>query len=218
MDPYLQPELERAALLTIDLQRDTLDGQPCEIPGTSAIVPQVSRVADWFRRRGRPIVHVVRLYRSDGSNVDLCRRGAVENGARLFLAGSPGSQLASGVLEVDTALDAPRLMSGELQHVGEGEWILYKSRWGAFFKTRLEEHLRQRDVTTIVVVGCNYPNCPRTSLYQASERDFRLLAVSDAISRFDERAQTELEGIGVAVQDAAALFRGGEGTIGVGRA
>ena len=71
---YVSPQFDSAALLTIDTQVDTLDGQPLEIPGTSAAVPQIASLASAFRDAGRPIVHIVRLYRSDGSNVDLCRR------------------------------------------------------------------------------------------------------------------------------------------------
>ncbi len=38
MDPAVEPHLATSALLTIDTQVDTLDGQPLEIPGTSAVL------------------------------------------------------------------------------------------------------------------------------------------------------------------------------------
>jgi hypothetical protein len=63
----------------------------------------------------------------------------------------------------------------------------------------LEEHLRGLGVTTLVFAGCNFPNCPRTSIYEASERDFRLIIVEDATSGFDECARLELENVGVFV-------------------
>src|SRR5439155_672547 len=86
VDPSsLAPDFASVALVTIDTQRDTLDGQPFEVPGTSAALPEMRRLAAAFRAAGRPIVHVVRLYRPDGSNVDLCRRRAVADGARLVL-------------------------------------------------------------------------------------------------------------------------------------
>lgn len=40
MNRYTEPDLKAAALITIDTQRDTLDGQLLEIPGTSAILPK----------------------------------------------------------------------------------------------------------------------------------------------------------------------------------
>src|SRR6266851_2526126 len=105
----------------------------------------------------------------------------------MLLVGSPGSELAQSLLPApDVKVQAGLLLSGRLQSVGRHEWILYKPRWGAFFKTCLEEHLRGLDVTTLVFAGCNFPNCPRTSIYEASERDFRLVAIADAISGFDD--------------------------------
>jgi len=51
------------------------------------------------------------------------------------------------------------------------------------------------------VCGCNFPNCPRTTVYEASERDFRVVFVPDATSGVYERGVRELENIGVAVKE-----------------
>lgn len=67
------------------------------------------------------------------------------------------------------------------------EWVMYKPRWGAFYGTTLEERLRALDVDTLVVCGCNFPNCPRTTIYEASERDFHIVFVSDATSAVYEQ-------------------------------
>lgn len=208
MDPYLSPEHERSALITIDIQRDTLDGEPFEIPGTSAILPRVRRLLEFFRARARPIVHVVRLYLPDGSNVDACRRSAILGGSPLVLAGSTGSQIAESLLPSSgTLLDADRLLAGEIQQLGPHESVIYKSRWGAFFRTPLEAHLRGLGITTLVVAGCNFPNCPRASIYEASERDFRLVAIGDAISGLDAQGISQLERIGVVVWDTERYLR-----------
>jgi nicotinamidase-related amidase len=207
VDPSsLAPDFASVALVTIDTQRDTLDGQPFEVPGTSAALPEMRRLAAAFRAAGRPIVHVVRLYRPDGSNVDLCRRRAVADGARLVLAGSPGAELASDLVPASAPrLDTELLLAGGIQRVGPGEAIIYKPRWGAFFQTPLEAHLRALGVSTLVFAGCNFPNCPRTSIYEASERDFRLVLVEDAVSGLYERGKDELRGIGVVLMNAAEL-------------
>lgn len=60
MSTYTAPEWTNAALITIDTQRDTLDGQPFEIPGTSAILPRMKALLDAFRAAERPIIHIVR--------------------------------------------------------------------------------------------------------------------------------------------------------------
>jgi nicotinamidase-related amidase len=197
VDDYISPEFSRSALLTIDLQRDWVT----EIAGTAEVLPAVRRLTSAFRASGRPIVHVVRLYLPDGSNADLCRRTLRDKA----IAGSPGSQLADGLGPV-RELDPDILLAGGTQQVGPDEHILYKPRWSAFFGTRLLEHLCERGVTTVVVAGCNYPNCPRSTLVDATERDLRTVAVYDAISGWTTDADREMPGMGIVCLTTASVI------------
>ncbi len=199
MDDYTEPHWSRSALLTIDVQRDfTISGAPAIIPGTQEIVLAIQRLVRAYRSAHLPIIHVIRLYLGDGSNVDLCRRARIEGGLKIVIPGTEGSQIVSELLPSPSVLlDAPTLLTGELQTIGDQEWVMYKPRWGAFYKTRLGEYLRQLDVNTVVFSGCNFPNCPRTSIYEASERDFRVVLVMDAVSGLYDRGIEELQGIGV---------------------
>jgi nicotinamidase-related amidase len=203
---YLAPDFSRAALITIDTQVDTLDGEALEIPGTSAAVPNITVLAGAFREAGLEIVHIVRLYLRDGSNVDPCRRGLVESGIEILAPGSRGTQLAPGLVE-DTSfeLDPQELLAGRSQEVRDREVVIYKPRWGAFYETPLDAYLRERDITTLVFCGANFPNCPRTSIYEASERDYRIVLAEDAISGLYERGCRELLGIGVQLMPVAAI-------------
>jgi len=88
-----------------------------------------------------------------------------------------------------------------------------KPRWGAFYKTPLENHLRELRVSTLVFAGCNFPNGPRTSIDEASERDFRIVLVEDAVSGLYGRGKEEMRRIGVRLMrteavEAAVLSRG----------
>lgn len=200
MDTYTAPDWSRSALITIDTQRDTLDGQPFEIQGTSSVLPRMKVLLDAFLAAERPIVHIVRIYRPDGSNVDLCRRTLVEQGASLVLAGSPGHQLAPDILpNPDVQLDDALLLSSGIQQIGQNEVVIYKPRWGAFYQTPLHDHLTGLQISTLVFSGCNYPNCPRTSIYEASERDYRVVLADDATSGVYDRGRQEMQNIGVAL-------------------
>jgi nicotinamidase-related amidase len=204
---YTAPEFDKSALVTIDVQRDVLEGQPLEVPGSSAAADSIGRLADCFRAAARPIVHIVRLYERDGSNVDPCRRHLVERGAAMLTPGSSGSELAPGVLPNPRArLDSGALLAGAVQEIGVDEVVMYKPRWGAFYETPLEAHLRANGTSTIVLCGFNFPNCPRTSLYEASERDFRVVAVTDAISGLYERGARELEAIGITLSSTSDVI------------
>ncbi len=173
----LDPRSDRTALLTIDVQRDfALPSSPAHIPGTAQAAQRIAGLLEAFRLAGRPIVHMVRLYLPDGSNAEASRRAYLEAGNRLVSPGTTGAELLDELKpDEDTSLDAELLLSGSPQQVGLREWILYKPRWGAFYRTSLEGHLRALSVETIVVCGCNFPNCPRTTIYEASERDFRIV-------------------------------------------
>lgn len=203
MDAYTRPDPEQAALLTIDVQNDfTLPEGPANIPGTAAAVPQMERLVEAFRAERCPVVHVGRLYRADGSNVDQCRRGAIEDGAEIVCPGTEGAELVAELKPSDdVSLDATHLLEGAYQEIGPAEWIRYKPRWSAFYSTDLDDFLRERGVNTVVVCGCNFPNCPRTTVYEASERDYRIVFVPDATSKTYERGLDELENIGVAVMN-----------------
>ncbi|WP_228011496.1 isochorismatase family cysteine hydrolase [Nonomuraea phyllanthi] len=139
------------------MQRDFV----ADIAGTTEVLPAVRRLADVFRREGRPVVHIVRLYLPDGSNAE--------------------------------------------QQIGPNEHILYKPRWSAFFRTRLLEHLAERAVSTVVVAGCNYPNCPRSTLVDATQHDLRTVAVRDAVSGWIADADREMTGMGIACLDTSEV-------------
>ncbi len=207
LDKYTRPDLNSAALITIDTQCDTLDGQPLEIPGTSTVLPNIKILLDVFRDQMKPIIHIVRIYKRDGSNVDICRKAAVESGQQILLEGSSGCQIAQDLFSSsETILDFPLLLAGGIQHLSSTEVIIYKPRWGAFYQTPLEKYLRELGVSTLIFTGCNFPNCPRTSIYEASERDYRVVLVTDAVSGLYDIGRNEMRNIGVELLETRVLL------------
>ena len=207
MNEHTSPHFASAALITIDVQEDTLDGQPLEIAGTTDAVTRISRLCRAFRAIDRPIVHIVRLYLADGSNAEPIRHELVRGSTPVLRPGTPGRLLAPGILEAKTELDDALLLRGEVQHIGPNEVAMFKPRWGAFFGTPLDAHLQALAIDTLVFTGCNFPNCPRTSIYEASERDYRIVVVQDAVSGLYEIAEEEMRNIGVTVLSAAEVSR-----------
>ena len=202
---HTAPNKDRSALLTIDVQNDfILPGAPAEIPGSLEVLPAIQDLVHAFRENEIPIVHVVRLYKPDGSNVELCRRELFEQGKFIVTPGSRGAELADDLkLNKLSELNSSLLLTGALQQMGKLEWIVYKPRWGAFYATSLESHLRTLGIDTLVIAGCNFPNCPRTSVYEASERDFKIVLVTDAVSGLYGQGMKEMANIGVHLMTAA---------------
>lgn len=194
------------ALITIDTQRDTLDGGPLEIAGTSAVLPNIAALCQAFRDARRPIIHVVRLYLADGSNAEPCRQALVRGPTAVLRPGTPGRSLGPGLLPPDgPELDDDLLLGGGVQELGNNEVAIYKPRWGAFFQTPLESYLQGLGVDSLLFAGCNFPNCPRTSIYEASERDLHVAIAEDALSGLYARGRDEMRDIGVGVLRTATL-------------
>ena len=205
-DQHTAPQFDTAALVTIDTQRDVLDDGAFPIAGTTAVLPAMRRLLDAFREARGPIIHIVRLYHPDGSNAEPARRELIARGTQLLVPGKQGSELPTELLaRPNMTLDHERLLAGGIQRLGEREAVIYKPRWGAFYRTPLEAHLREHGISTLVFCGCNFPNCPRTSVYEASERDFRVVLARDAISGLYEQGQRELESIGVVLMRASDI-------------
>ncbi|MFC4072901.1 cysteine hydrolase family protein [Actinoplanes subglobosus] len=199
MSEHLAPHWGSSALIVIDMQADFTG-----ISGTVEVIPQVTALAAAFRSAGRPVVHIVRLYPPGSADIDLPRRAL---DPPPVVPGTPGSEIIAGLAE-PVALDHALLLSGRPQPIGDDEIVLFKPRWGAFYRTDLDSWLRERGVDTVVVAGCNLPNCPRATLFGASERDFRTVLVVDAVSRTSGERVADLAAIGVNMVETAAVIDG----------
>jgi nicotinamidase-related amidase len=213
MNDYITPQRAHAALLTVDAQRDYFDpDSPVKAAGFGHALPQLGRLVEGVRAAGLPIFHAVRFYKPDGSNADLCRKRDVEEGLRVLMPGSLGAELVDEVRPQDAPrLDPHLLQDGGVQEIARGEEVLYKPRWGAFYRTLLEQRLHNLGIDTLVVAGANFGSAGRASVLEASERDFRVVLVPEACSALAEEAPRELARIGVTlmrVEDCIAWAEG----------
>jgi nicotinamidase-related amidase len=208
MTNYCVPQKGTAALLTLSAQQDFLKpGSPYRAVGAHRVLPALARTVQGFRAQGAPLFHAVRLYRPDGSNVDACRRQAIEEGLRVFMPGTMGAELLDEVRpDAAVRLDARGLLDGGFQKLGAHEWAFYRPRWGAFHGTALETRLGALGVTTLVVCGFNFTTAMRATIYEASARDLRIVVVSDAVGSGSEAAVQELARIGVYLMPSACCL------------
>lgn len=201
---YTAPEPDCSALVLIDVQNDFVSGTTA-IDGTAERIGVMARLATTFRAAGRPVVHIVRLYVPGGCDVDLPRRAAIEAGGQVAAPHSHGANIPEPLLPRKIELDSESLLAGKIQGLGANEVIMFKPRWSAFYRTDLDRHLRDNGVTTVVVAGCNLPNCPRATLFDASERDYRSVLVTDATSQTTPQRLDDLQLIGVHLATTADI-------------
>jgi nicotinamidase-related amidase len=199
MNDYITPQRAYAALLTVDAQRDYIDpDSPVKSAGASHALEPLGRLVQGVRAAGLPIFHAVRFYKPDGSNVDLARRRAVEEGMRVLMPGSLGAELIPEVAPKDAPrLDPHLLQDGGVQELGRREEVFYKPRWGAFYGTSLEQRLHNLGIDSLIVVGANFATSGRATVLEASERDFRVVMVPEASSGLRDTGANDMARIGV---------------------
>ena len=114
-----------------------------------------------FRTTGKPVFHIRRSYRTDGTDVELPRLEQFKQHGFKVVAGTPGAEI------VDELKPKP------------DEYIIIKSRWSGFFKTSLDLLLIRLGIKTVVLTGVQTPNCVRTTAYDAISYDLDTIVVSD---------------------------------------
>ncbi|MCQ8893223.1 MAG: cysteine hydrolase [Methanolinea sp.] len=152
------------ALLVIDMQNDFVrEGSPLRVEGAEAIVPAIKSVLDIFRERRLPVIHVLRVHRPDGSDVEVFRR-------EIFKKGPFAVEGSWGAAVIDELCPLP------------GEYVIKKTRMSAFLGTDLDLLLRSCGVTGLVVTGIQTPNCIRTTVFDAAAYNYTVCLVRDAVA------------------------------------
>ncbi len=173
-----------SALIVIDMQHGFIDetSSLC-IAGAAETVPACSRVIAAARAKGVPVIYALRRYAADGSDVEAPRLEA-------WLA----DRALSDACADKRTCDVPEPMAP-----AEGDRVLFKPRYSAFFGTELDVLLRRLGVCTVVLVGTTTPNCVRSSCYDALSLDYNVVVVSDCTSsRSSEVQRSNLEDMAVA--------------------
>jgi nicotinamidase-related amidase len=196
--PSLQELVDpkRAALLLIDFQAHVLYDKNY-VKGVPEAVEEMTRLLAEARKAGITIVHV-RVVEKDETDslVWLSRHYTKPHRVGARRDGNPGAEFHPALLPAD------------------GEIVIVKSRYSAFFKTGLEEMLRGRGIDTVILTGIASNVCVEATATDAFQREFWTIMVSDCVAARDpdeqERALKDMErnwGIVVAASDITTAWR-----------
>ena len=188
---YEIPNLERVALMIIDMQRDFLEsggfGEALgnDIGQLRQIVPTVKQILDIFRDRGLAIFHTIEGHQPDLSD---CPPSKLKRGksqlkigdlgkmGRILILGEPGNNIIP-----------------ELQPLPD-EIVITKPGKGAFYQTALESWLQKKGITHLIFTGVTTEVCVQTTMREANDRGYECLLVEDATaSYFPQFKQSTLE-------------------------
>jgi nicotinamidase-related amidase len=181
------------ALLIIDMENAFVDPtSPHCIKMAQESLPACRQVIDTCRAEKMPIFNIKRTYRDDGSDIEITRWEQWANTGRSMAPGSTGPKGADYCKEIQPQ---------------QGDYLLYKPRWSAFFQTSLDLILRRLGIRGVVIIGTTTPNCVRTTAYDANAYDYETVIISDATSsKTSEIQQANLEdlrGMGSRILTAA---------------
>jgi nicotinamidase-related amidase len=155
---------ERAALIVIDITRDSLlppEESGIELVGAPQAVENSRRVVTAARSAGLPVIFVQELHRR--TLVDFGRELDGAEGVHC-LEGSPGAQFLDDL--------RPR----------DDEYYIPKRRYSAFFCTDLEILLKGLKVETLVLIGFLTDVCVHYTGADAHQHDYRIRVVRECVA------------------------------------
>ena len=154
------------ALIVIDLQKGIVARQAA--PHSSAdVVQRAARLANSFREKRLPVVLVHVAFAPDRADA-----------------------LKQPVDSPNPATKPPADWSDFVPEIGphDGDIIITKRQWGAFYGTDLDLQLRRRGVKTIVLCGIATNFGVESTARDGWERNYEIIFVEDAMSGLDADA------------------------------
>jgi nicotinamidase-related amidase len=186
------PDLQRSALIVVDMQNDFLhaDGafgrlavdapeRAIDMAFLASTIAPVKRLADAFRQAGRPVLYVAHVLKADYSDAAFPYwRGHRMRKAEFLFEGTWGARIVDEL--------TPRA----------GEHLVVKKGFGGFSNTPLDTILRNYGVTTCVVCGVTTCVCVSTTIRGGVEHNYRIIAVRDGMAEVHRDAhEAELKTI-----------------------
>jgi nicotinamidase-related amidase len=187
---YRLPLETKIALVIIDMQRDFMepggfgDSLGNDVSLLQGVVPKVKQLLELFRQKQLPVIHTQECHRPDLSDCPPSKRlrgqGSIKIGdigpmGRILVVGEPGNRIIPELAPIP------------------GEIVLEKPAKGAFCRTNLEDILKEKEITHLLITGVTTEVCVQTTMREANDRGYECLLVEDATeSYFPEFKQATL--------------------------
>ncbi|KKB33897.1 isochorismatase family protein [Bacillus thermotolerans] len=160
---------KKAALLVIDMENDFVKpGAPMQVPMAYEMVPTLKTLLNACREKGATIIYTAHVHGKDRGDMGLMGQFWEPIGNQTALVdGTEGVEIYEEL--------APM----------EGELVIKKHRYSAFYNTDLETQLRNRGIDTLIITGTVTNMCCESTARDAQFRDYNVIFVSDATGTMD---------------------------------
>ncbi len=174
-------EVDRTALVVIDMQRDFLEpGGFGETLGNKVSLLQAAvrpclALLEAVRKRGMLVIHTREGHRPDMADAPKAkvergdprlRIGAEGPMGRILIRGEPGHDIVPALYPKD------------------GETVIDKPGKGAFYATDLHPVLQNRAIENLIVCGVTTEVCVHTTVREANDRGFRCIVPGDCCGSY----------------------------------
>jgi nicotinamidase-related amidase len=160
---------KKVALLVIDMENDFVKpGAPMQVPMAYEMIPNVKKLLEVCREKGVTVIYTAHVHGKDRGDMGLMADfwGPIGNQTAL-VDGTEGVEIFDEI--------APN----------EGELLIKKHRYSAFYNTNLETQLRNRGIETLIITGTVTNMCCESTARDAQFRDYNVIFVSDATGTMD---------------------------------
>jgi nicotinamidase-related amidase len=177
----LNVELDRTALIIIDMQRDFLEpggfGETLgnDVALLQAAVKPLKAVLDAARAAGLLVIHTREGHRPDLSDAPPFK---IERGSPSKRIGDPGPMGRILVRGEDGHDIIPEL------YPIQGEPVIDKPGKGAFYQTDLELTLKNCAIENLIVTGVTTEVCVNTTVREANDRGYRCIVLGDCCASY----------------------------------
>ena len=159
----------KTALLVIDMENDFVKpGAPMCVPMATKAVPNIKKLIDVCRKKGATVIYTTHVHGKDRGDMGLMSGfWPPIDSQEALVDNTPGTEIYSDI--------APQ----------EGELVIKKHRYSAFYNTDLETQLRNRGIDTLIITGTVTNMCCESTARDAQFRDYKTIFVSDATGTMD---------------------------------
>jgi nicotinamidase-related amidase len=160
-------DTKKTAYIVVDMQKHFVNSREgflaalYDIVRSDHIIENTVKLMAACRKSGIHVFHITVAHKSDRSDVVPTLIDENLSNMPVLPEGSNDAQI------IDELKPLP------------GEDIIIKRRHGAFYNTELELLLRAREIDTVLVSGVLTDACVANTVWQAWERDFNVILVSD---------------------------------------
>ena len=177
----LSVDLDKSALIIIDMQRDFLEpggfgaALGNDVSQLQAAVGPCQETLGAAREIGMLVIHTREGHRPDLTDAPPHKVERGDPSTRIGAPGPMGRILVRGEAGHDIIPELYPLAS---------EPVIDKPGKGAFYQTDLELMLRNRGIDTLFVCGVTTEVCVNTTVREANDRGFRCIVLSDCCGSY----------------------------------